>query len=132
MLLREDRAFLEYSCHVRNFAEQEYLERELSDHRAVNMYWQQGAGLNLSLSGYSMQHMVMMECCHVGYLETYRRMKYNSFLSENVGFDNNTRDVLKFDALLLEQLSLFHGCQFGTLEVPWKYYRSVVTANQHE
>ena len=80
------------------------------DHRAVDMYWEQGAGINLSLCSYSMQRSVMMEFCHVGYLETYRRMKYNSFLSENVGFDNNTRDVLKFDALLLEQLSLFHGC----------------------
>ncbi len=70
-LLRKGRAFLEYSCHVRNFADREYLERELSDHRAVDMYWQQGAGINLSLCGYSVQRLVMMEFHHVGYLEIY-------------------------------------------------------------
>ncbi len=53
---------------------------------------------------------MMMEFCHVGYLEISGRIKYDSFLSKNVGFNNNTRDVLKFDAPLLEQLSLFHGC----------------------
>jgi hypothetical protein len=109
-LLREGRAFLEYSCHVRNFAEQEYLKRELFNHRAVEMYWQQGAGINLSLCGYSMQRLVMMEFCHVGYLKIYGTIKYNSFLSKNVGFNNNTRNVLTFDTPLLEQLSLFHGC----------------------
>ncbi len=74
-LLRKGRAFLEYSCHVRNFAEQEYLKRELLDHRAVKMYWQQGAGIILSLCGYSMQRLVMMEFCHIGYLEIYGRIK---------------------------------------------------------
>jgi hypothetical protein len=131
-LLREGRAFLKYSCCVCNFAEQEYLERKLLDHRAVDMYWEQGAGINLSLCSYSMQRSVMMEFCHVGYLEIYGRIKYNFFLSKDVGFNNNTRNVSKFDAPLLEQLSLNHGCRFGTLEVLWKYYRSVVTANQRE
>ncbi len=110
MLLREGRAFLEYSCCVHNFVEQEYLERELLDHRVVDIYWQQGAGLNLSLCSYSMQRLMMMEFCHVDYLEIYGRIKYNSFLSKNVGFNNNTRDVTKFDAPLVEQLSLFCGC----------------------
>ncbi len=95
-LLREGRVFLMYSCRVRNFAEQENLEQELSYHRAFEMYWQQGAGINLTLCGYSMQHSVMMEFCHVGYLEIYGRTKYDSFLSKNIGFNNNTRDVLNF------------------------------------
>jgi hypothetical protein len=74
------------------------------------MYWQQGAGINLSVCSYSMQHLVMMEFCHVGYLEIYGRVQYDAFLSKNVGFNNNTHDVSKFEAPLFEQLSLFHSC----------------------
>ncbi len=39
LLLREGRAFLKYSCCVCNIAEQEYLERELSDDDGILSRW---------------------------------------------------------------------------------------------
>ena len=47
-----------------------------------------------------------------------------------MGFSNNARDSSKLVRPFLEQLSLFDGCHFGTLEILWKYYRSIKTLNQ--
>jgi hypothetical protein len=54
----------------------------------------------------------------------------DSFLSHRVGFSNNARDSSKLVRPFLEQLLLFEGCCFGTLEILWKYYRSIKTLNQ--
>ncbi len=60
-LLQEDSPFLEFACCVHNYTKRKYLELEVSDNQAINMYWQQGAGLNLAVCGYLMQRSVMIE-----------------------------------------------------------------------
>ncbi len=108
-----------------------YAERKANT-QAIDMCWQQGASLNLAVCGYLTQRSAMIEFQHVGYLEMYGRMKCDSFLSNSIGFNKNVHNVSKIDAPLVQQLSLFDGCQFGTHEVLWKYYWSVVNANQHD
>ncbi len=63
-LLREDSPFVEFACCIKNYPKQEHFEWEVVDTRAINMYWQQGAGINLAVCRYLTQHLVMMEFQH--------------------------------------------------------------------
>jgi hypothetical protein len=112
MLPQEDSPFLEFACRVQNYAEQNFFKRKLVDTWAADLYWQQSAGLTLSVCSYSMQSIVMMQFWHVGYLKVYGRIRSHSFLSNSIWFNNNIRDVSKLDAGLVDQLSMYDGCQF--------------------
>jgi hypothetical protein len=131
-LLHEDSPFIKFACRLKNYPEQEHFEREVVDTRAIDMYWQQGAGINLAVCRYSMQRLVMMEFQHVGCLEVYGKVRPDSFLSDRNNFSNNVQDVLKLVGPLVDQLSLFDGCRFSSVEILRKYYRAVSTANQRE
>ena len=54
----------------------------------------------------------------------------NSFISDRIEFLNNVRIATKLVRPFVEQLSLFDGCRFGTLEILWKYYRLITNSNQ--
>ena len=56
----------------------------------------------------------------------------DAFISERIQFDNNVRDTSKLVAPFLEQLLLFGGCRFGSVEVLWKYYCTVTTLYHRE
>jgi hypothetical protein len=56
----------------------------------------------------------------------------DAFISERIRFNNNVQDTTKLVDPFLEQLLLFDGCRFGTVEVLWKYYRTVTTSKQRE
>ena len=122
---RDGEIFVEYPVRVRNYAEQERFEREHAD-----MYWRQGAGVNLVVCGYTTQVSVLLELRHVAHLQVYMKTSADSFLSHRIGFLNNARDSSKLVRPFLEQLSLFDGCRFGMLEILWKYYRLIKTSNQ--
>jgi hypothetical protein len=130
MLPQEDSPFLEFACCVQNYAEHDFFESKLVDTQAADLHWQQGAGLALSICGYSTQSIVMVQFRHVGYLKVYGRIRSKSFLRDSIRFNNNIHDVSKLDAALIEQLSMYDGCRFRTMEVLWKYYCAIVAANQ--
>jgi hypothetical protein len=96
------------------------------------MFWQQGAGINLYVCGYSTQQSVLLELRYVAYLEVYLKTLPDAFISERIQFNNSVRDTTKLVAPFLKHLSLFDGCGFGSVEVLWKYYRTVTTSNQRE
>jgi hypothetical protein len=115
---------------VGNYAEREHFEREHADSGVIDMYWRQGAGVNLVVCGYTTKLSVLLEFRHVAHLQVYMKTSADSFLSHRIGFSNNTRNSSKLQRPFLEQLSLFDRCRFGTLEILWKYYRSITTSNQ--
>ena len=54
----------------------------------------------------------------------------DAFVSDRNGFLNNVRSATKLVRPFVEQLSLFDGCRFGTLEILLKYSRSITNSNQ--
>jgi hypothetical protein len=54
----------------------------------------------------------------------------DDFLNNVIVINNNIQDSAKLVALFLNQLSLFDGCQFATMELLWKYYRALHTLSQ--
>jgi hypothetical protein len=49
MFLEEGHPFLEFVCHVRNYSECKHFEQDVMELRAIKMFWQQGAGIKLSV-----------------------------------------------------------------------------------
>jgi hypothetical protein len=52
--------------------------------RAIKMFWQQGAGINLSVCGYSTEQSVLLELRYVALPEPVLAMMYNTWLHLNV------------------------------------------------
>ena len=62
---KDGQILVEYPVRVRNYAEREYFEREHADFGVIDMYWRQGAGLNLVVCGYTTKVSVLLEFRHV-------------------------------------------------------------------
>jgi hypothetical protein len=63
---------LEFACGVRNYPECEHFEQDVAKLRAIKMFWQQGAGINLSVcAGYLTKQSILLELWYVVYLEVY-------------------------------------------------------------
>jgi len=127
---RDGMIYVEYSIRVRSYAEQEPFERDHFDSRIVDTYWRQGAGINVVVCGYATQLSVLIELRDVAYLRLYMKTSPDAFVSDRIGFLNNVRSATTLAGPFVEQLSLFDGCRFGTLEILWKYYRSITNSNQ--
>lgn len=98
---------------------------------AVKYLWSQGAGINLSVCGYTNQQTIILEFNHVGYLEVYGRVHPEDvFVNEGIAFTNNAGDVDALLPPLLQLLALLHGCRIGTMELLWKYYRTLALSHQ--
>jgi hypothetical protein len=54
------------------------------------------------------------------------------FLNNIIAINNNIQDNAKLVTPFLEQLSLFNGCQFATMELLRKYYRALYTLSQRK
>ncbi len=130
--LQEDHPFLEFACCVPNYPERKHFEQGVMEIRDIEMFWQQGAGINLSICGCWTQQSVLLELRHVAYLKMFLKTLLDAFISERIRFNNNVQDTTKLVDPFLEQLLLFDGCRFGTVEVLWKYYRTVTTSKQRE
>ena len=113
-LIRGGKPYLEFACRVRHYAECEQFERCVTSLSAVKYSWSQGAGINLSVCGYSTQRTVMLEFKHdVGYLKVYRRVQPEDvFVNEGIAFSTNARDV---NALLSDWN---HGVALEVLPCP--------------
>jgi hypothetical protein len=130
-LIRGGRPYLEFPCRIKHYAERELFERLGTPPSAVKHSWSQGAGLNLSVCGYTHLSTILLQFQHVGYLEIYKRVYSDDpFVNEGIVFTKNARAIESLLTPFLHQLALFEGCRIGTMEVLWKYYRA--TANSHQ
>jgi hypothetical protein len=127
---RDGMRYVEFSVRVRNYAEREHFERDHLDSRIVDTFWRQGAGINVVVCGYATQLSVLIELRDVAYLQLYMKTSPDAFVSDRIGFSNNVRSATTLVGPFVEQLSLFDGCRYGTLEILWKYYRSITNSNQ--
>ncbi len=132
MILQEDHRFLEFACHVHNYPEGKHFEQDVTELRAIKMFWQQVAGINFSICCYLIQQSVLLELKYVAYLELFLKTLRDAFISERIQFINNVRHTTKLVTSFLEQVLLLDGCRFGSAKVLLKYYHTVTTSNQHE
>ena len=75
--LREDVRFLEFECRAINYPLRETLESKTFDMRSLDHNWDQGAGINLAVCGYTSRQTVLMQLQHVAYLEIYNSRHRN-------------------------------------------------------
>ena len=68
---RDGQIFIEFPVRVHNYAEQEHFEREHANSCVIDMYWRQGAGVNLVICGFITQLAVLLELRHVAHLQGY-------------------------------------------------------------
>ena len=126
--------FVEYVVRIRNYAECKHFERNHYDSQIIDIYWRQGAGINLAICGYTTQQSDLIELRDVTHLQIYMKTSADSFISDRIGFlfflNKNVRSATKLVGPFVKQLSLFDGCRFGTLKILWKYNRSVTNSNQ--
>ncbi len=126
---REDVDFLEFECQAVNYPLQEQLASESFCLRSINYNWDQGAGINLSVCGYTERQKVLMKLRDVAFLEVYKLTPPDCFTTDSIVFVNNLTDADRLVPPLVRQLSLFNGCPFSTVEILWKYYRSVCSSS---
>ena len=55
-------------------------------------------------------------------------MPPDCFVTDSISFSANITKQEKLETPLVRQLSLFNGCPFSTMEILWKYYRSLSTS----
>ena len=128
--LRANSRLLEFSCRTKNYPLREHLEVVTSDEATINRLCDQGAGIELSVCGYTTQQTVLLQLRYIPYVEVYKRAPPETFLNEHITFSNRVRQVSSLDDPLLRQISLYDGCSHSTLEILWKYYRVCLSINQ--
>ena len=128
--LRADLHFLEFSCRAKSYPIREHLGQESFDEALVNRWCDQGAGIDLSVCGYTASHTVLLQLRFIPYVQVYRRTPPECFLNDAISFNSKVRQSSSLDAPFLHQLSIFDGCSHSTLEILWKYYRASHTITQ--
>ena len=112
--LREDIEFLEFECRAVNYPLREQLASESICLRSINYNWDQGAGINLSVCGYTERQKVLLKLHDVAFLEVYKLTPPDCFTTDSIVFANNLTDADRLVPPLVRQLSLFNGCPFST------------------
>ena len=123
--LRSHADFWEFECRVKSYPIRELLESEYSDESMIHTNWDQGAGFDVSVCGYTIQHTILLKLRDVAFLQFYRRCTPECFINDGIAFNHRVQDGSKLDGPLVDQLSLFDGCAHSTLEILWKYYRAL-------
>ncbi len=129
VLPRDDTTILQFCVRVVNYPEQRHFESETLHSQLVDMYWKQGAGINVAVCGYATQATVLLQFKHIVFLEVYELTKDDSYLNERISFGITTNPQ-NLVAPFVEQLALVEGCHFGTMETLWKFYRAQLAAKQ--
>jgi hypothetical protein len=128
-LPRDDATILQFCVRVVNYPEQCHFESEALHSQQVDKYWKQGAGINVTICGYTTQATVLLQFKHDAFLEVYQLTQDDSYLNERISFATTTNPC-NLVAPFVEQLSLVEGCCFGTVELMWKFYRARLAAKQ--
>ena len=115
--LREDMKYFQFECRAANYPLREQSESESFVMRAIDHNWNQGAGVNLSVCGYSIRRSVLMQLRHVAYIEIYKLTAPDCFTTDSITFPSNVSNSDKLVPPLVRQLSLFSGCSFSTMEI---------------
>ena len=123
--MRLDVDYLEFASVVKKYPVRERLESSIIDHRGTIQNYDQGAGFDVAVCGYSAQNTVLVQLKHVGYIEIYHRTSHEKFTRDDIYFNKNVRIEEKLTNPFVHLLSVFDGCRFSTLEVLWKYYNAV-------
>jgi hypothetical protein len=107
-----DNKFLEFEAWALNYPLRERLECSF-DMRSLNISWDQGASINLAVCGYTTRQTVLLQLRHVAYLEVYKLMPPDCFVTDSISFSANITKQGKLETPLVRQLSLFNGCPFS-------------------
>jgi hypothetical protein len=120
---------LQFCVRVNNYPEQCHFESQHLNNQLVDMYWKQGACINIAVCAYTTQVTVLLQFKHIAFLEVYQLTKDDSYLSKNIAF-GHTSNPTKLVTPFLQQLALVEGCCFGMVETLWKFYRAQSVAKQ--
>ncbi len=128
-LPRNNATILQFCVRVVNYSERCHFELEALHSQQVDMYWKQGAEINVPVCRYMTQATVLLQFKHVAFLEVYQLTQDDSYLNEKISFATTTNPC-NLVAPFVEQLLLVEGCCFGTVELMWKFYRAQSAAKR--
>jgi hypothetical protein len=136
---REGEKALEYRVRVTNYAERGLFDMDDPDKTQINLVWNQGAGINVVICGYSRRYSVLLQLRDIGLMEIHRLtspvgdgVEFNrSCLNSRITFPKTTRpeNLMGSFLALIENV---RGCRISTIEVLWKYYRAEGQATQRQ
>ena len=127
---RSSEEYWEFACRAKSYPLREHLALETFDEGVIHTNWDQGAGINLSICGYTTRQSVLLKLRDVAFIHVYRWSSPDCFLSDGISFNHKLRIGSKLDVPFIDQLLLFNGCVFFVLEIMWKYYRALHLINQ--
>jgi hypothetical protein len=81
-LPRDRQIAMEFPIQVRNYAEHHLFSTNHPDCPTITQYWNQGAGINVAICGYTTQLLVLLQLKHLAFLEVYRKTDYESYTND--------------------------------------------------
>ncbi len=125
----DDATIFQFCVRVVNYPERCHFELDAIHSQQVDMYWKQGAGINVAVCGYTTQATVLLQYKYVAFLEVYQLTQDDSYLNKRISFATTTNPC-NLVAPLVAKLLLVEGCHFGTVELMWRFYWAQSAAKQ--
>jgi len=127
--IRSNEEYWEFARRAKSYPLREHLALETFDEGVIHTNWDQGAGIDLSVCGYTTHLSVLIKLHDVAFIQVYPRSSPDCFLSDDISFNHKLCVGSKLDVPFIEQLSLFNGCVFSVVKIMWKYYRALHLIN---
>jgi hypothetical protein len=79
---------MEFPVRVRNYAEQHLFVTDHPDRPTIIQYWNQGAGINVSVCGYTTWLPVLLQLKYLAFLEIYRKLHSKCYKNNQIAFNS--------------------------------------------
>ena len=120
---------MEFPVRVRNYAERHLFASDHPDRPTVTQYWNQGAGINVVICGYTTQLPILLQLKYLAFLEIYMTRHSTCYTNDHITFSHNTTPA-NLVRPFVEQLKEYNGCRVSTAEIVLKYYRALSASHE--
>jgi len=112
---------MEFPVRVRNYAEQHLFASDHPDRPTITQYWNQGAGINVVICGYTTQLPILLQLKYLAFLELYMTHHSTCYTNDHITFSHNSTPA-NLVRPFIEELNEYNGCRVSTAEIIMKYY----------
>ncbi len=120
---------MEFPVRVRNYTERHLFASDHPDRPTITQYWNQGAGINVVICGYTTQLPILLQLKYLAFLELYMTRHSTCYTNDHITFSHNSTpaDLVRH---FVEQLNEYNGCCVSTAEIIMKYYRALSASHE--
>jgi hypothetical protein len=128
-LPRDGQIAIEFPVRVRNYAERHLFASDHPDRPPITQYWNQGAGINVVICGYTTQLPILLQLKYLAFLEVYMKRHLECCTNNKIIFLHNSTPA-NLVRPFVEQLNEYNGCRISTAEISMKYYRALSASHE--